>query len=95
MRYLLFYAVMAADACTVGDVSADTNYGECQLERLLQPTEQDLALEDAARVYIYDGLKDSGIEYAMEAQFDRVANMMFVRTIATDDSGTSARLTDR
>lgn len=94
MRYLLFYAVMAANACTVGtvgDVSADTDYGECQLERLLQPTQQDLALEDAARVYIYDGLKDSGIEHAMEAQFDRVANMMFVRTIVTDDSGTSTR----
>jgi hypothetical protein len=36
-------------------------------------------------------MKDSDIELAMQAQFDRVASMMFVRTVVTDESGTPLR----
>lgn len=86
MRYLLIYLVLTVSSHAVNSDSADNDYHEWQLQKLLDPTPWELALEDAGRVYIYDGLKDSDIEYAMDAQFDRIAHMMFVRTVVTDDS---------
>lgn len=39
----------------------------------------------------FEGMKDSDIELAMQTRFDRVASMIFVRTMVTDASGTPPR----
>ena len=71
-----------------GNVFAgDPGFDDWQREKLLQPTDRDLAREAAGRVHIFDGMTDSDIELAMRTQFDRVASMMFVRTIVTDQAG--------
>ena len=36
---------------------------------------------------IFDGLRDTDVEQAMQTEFERVGNMMFVRTVVTDRSG--------
>ena len=60
---------------------------DAQLRRLFEPTPADLRQEQAGRVYIYEGLTDADIAIAMEAEFDRVESMMFIRVPVTDDKG--------
>jgi len=62
-----------------------------KLGLLFNPGEQQLRLEGKGRVVIYDNLKSSDIERALEEQFDRIENMMFVSTLITDDEGNYMR----
>lgn len=62
-----------------------------KLGLLFNPGEQQLLLERKGRVVIYDNLKSSDIERALEEQFDRIENMMFVSTLITDDEGNFVR----
>lgn len=55
-----------------------------QLERLNSPTTQQLSSEKD-RVFIYDGLYSHQIESALDKQFDRMENMMFVRVKVLQD----------
>jgi hypothetical protein len=71
--------------------TAETDHRGWQLDRIHAPTGQQLVREQAGRVSIFDGLRDSDVELAMDIQFDRVASMMFVRTVVTDDTGTPRR----
>ncbi len=84
MQQLLSRLILAAASLAANAVAAESDYREWQLQKLLEPTAQDRALDATGRVYIYDGLRDTDIEHAMETQFGRVANMMFVRTVITD-----------
>ena len=54
--------------------------GDWQLEMIHDPSAAQIKVEERGRVYIYDGLYDSDVKLAMDTQFDRVDNMMFVRT---------------
>jgi hypothetical protein len=67
--------VAAADVSTI------------ELRRLFDPTEAELAAEAEGRIYIYDGLTDRDVQRAMNEEFERVENMMFIRTRKTDDTG--------
>jgi hypothetical protein len=58
-----------------------------QNNRLLTPTSHQRAQEEKGRVIIYDGLKDTTIEKAMDKAFDRIQNMMFIRVIRTGKGG--------
>ena len=91
MRNLVFCLALTLVPFSSGTVAEGSGFDDWQQQKLLQPTDRDLAREDAGRVYIFDGMKDSDIELAMQAQFDRVASMMFVRTVVTDESGTPLR----
>jgi len=91
MRNLIICSVLTWVALTSGPVVAESSFSDWQRDKLFQPSERDLAREDAGKVHIFDGMKDSDIELAMQTQFDRVASMMFVRTIVTDDSGAPLR----
>jgi len=47
---------------------------------LNSPSEAVLSAEANGRVTIYDGLKSKTIDRAMDRQFNRIENMMFIRT---------------
>ena len=74
--------------------SAPATAGDWQEKMLLNPSDSQLKLEQRGRVMIYDGLTDKQIASAMDAQFDRIESMMFVRTIVTDEQGEAERDTE-
>lgn len=79
-------AATAVLAFGAGSVEAD-DLREIQLRRLLEPTPAELAQEREGRIYIYESLTKEDIERAMEAEFNRVESMMFIRVPKTDESG--------
>lgn len=54
--------------------------GDWQLAMIHSPSAAQLNVEQRGRVYIYDRMHEAEIELAMNTQFDRLDNMMFVRT---------------
>jgi hypothetical protein len=64
-----------------------TDVSEIELRRLFDPTPAELSAEAEGRIYIYDGLRDTDIQRALEEEFHRVESMMFIRTIKTDEDG--------
>jgi hypothetical protein len=60
---------------------------EIELRRLFEPTGEELQEEAEGRIYIYDGLRDIDVERAMEEEYERVENMMFIREKKTDEKG--------
>lgn len=58
-----------------------------QNNRLFAPTAHQRQQEKRGSVVIYDGLKDTTIDKAMDKAFDRIQNMMFVRIIRTSTDG--------
>ncbi len=84
----IFATTVLAASFVPGLAGAEENYRKWQLDRLFAPTAQQLMREKSGRVAIYDGLLDTEVEQVMESQFDRLASMMFVRTIVTDKVGT-------
>jgi hypothetical protein len=73
-------------------VAADVS--EFEQRRLFSPTEAELASEAEGRIYIYDGLTDIDVQRALHDEFDRVENMMFIRTKKTDEAGEVKRDAD-
>jgi hypothetical protein len=58
-----------------------------QLSLLFAPSNQQVKVEKKGRVVIYDGMRSSDINRAMDEQFNRIENMMFVNTTISDQSG--------
>jgi len=58
-----------------------------QLSLLFNPGDHQHEMERSGRVFIYDGLRDTVIEQALDEQYDRIEGMMFVNTVVTDDNG--------
>jgi hypothetical protein len=63
---------------------ADDSY---QLKVLFTPSDSNLQAEAKGRVMIYDGLKSETVDLAMNQQYDRIENMMFVRTQIQQEDG--------
>ena len=61
-----------------------------QLKNLFEPSQSQLRRETKGHIYIYDGLTDRVVNQAMDKQFNRIQNMMFVGTIVTDKQGEPA-----
>ncbi len=62
--------------------------GDFQQETLFNPGKFQLQAEDNGRVMIYDRMDNETVELAMTEQFDRIENMMFIRTqYALEDGG--------
>ena len=58
-----------------------------QLKVLFTPGDSNLQAETKGRVMIYDGLKSETVDLVMNEQFDRIENMMFVRTLNVQEDG--------
>ena len=58
-----------------------------QLAMLFDPSVAQLKVEERGRVFIYDGIKSTDIQKVMDSQFDRLDNMMFVRTNVVNADG--------
>lgn len=64
-----------------------------QQRRLLNPSAEERAREESGQVFIYDGLPETQVDQAVDTQFGRLENMMFIRVrhpepdgeISTDD----------
>jgi len=74
--------------------AADADVSRIELRRLLEPSPAERAEEARGRIYIYEGLRDSDIQHALDDEFHRIQNMMFIRTIKTDDEGKVERHPD-
>ena len=51
-----------------------------QINRLFKPDPHDLVDESKGQVFIYDGLVNDQVNLALDVHFDRIENIMFVRT---------------
>jgi hypothetical protein len=71
---------IAALLLVTGQAVADS----WQEKLLFNPPDSQITAEQKGRVMIYDGLKNTQIDRAMDTQFDRIEAMMFIRTITTD-----------
>jgi hypothetical protein len=51
-----------------------------QLRRLAAPTPAERIAENRGAIYIYDSLDAEKVDAALDGHFDRIQNMMFIRT---------------
>ena len=58
-----------------------------QVERLMVPTPAQRAAEARGAVVIYDGLEARQVANALDAHFERIQNMMFIRIHHLPPSG--------
>lgn len=58
-----------------------------QKQMLLEPSGQQMQQENLGQVFIYDGIKSADIELAMDTNYDRIENMMFINTVWTNSEG--------
>jgi len=72
-----------AAAADPGSQGADS----WQLSMLFTPSDRQLELERNGRVMIYDGVRSSAVNKALDENFERIGSMMFVNTVVTDDEG--------
>lgn len=82
--WLLVVPIISAAAADGTEMSL---FYEFQLEQLLHPSAEQLAMEREGKVFVYNGLKDSDIRLALDSYNDRIGSMMFVNVIWTDDNG--------
>jgi hypothetical protein len=90
--FLLVKAAASLPAVSVATLlgSAPTlaaDVSEIELRRLFEPNKAELAEESKGRIHIYEGLRDTDVQRALDEEFGRVENMMFIRTIKTDEEG--------
>jgi hypothetical protein len=79
--------ILAAVMLLGTDPGAAADVSAIELRRLFEPSGAELAEEARGRIHIYEGLRDTDVQRALDEAFDRVENMMFIRTIKTDDRG--------
>jgi len=74
---------------TLQPAYADDN--SWQMTNLFEPSPAQIEREKKGSVMIYQGMKDTDVNRAMEEQFERIETMMFTGTIVTDDAGEPLR----
>ena len=79
-------AAMLLAGCTFSAAQAVAEPG-WQERRLLAPSAAQQLMERQDRVYIYDGLHEDTVSRALDTQFERVQNMMFVGVRHTTADG--------
>jgi hypothetical protein len=84
LKTKLLICGLALGAC---DVAIGKDVRDIELRRLFEPTVAEQRAETSGRIYIYESLRESDVSRAMEEEFDRVENMMFIRVKQTDEKG--------
>ncbi len=79
MKTINTIIVTAALMTSLGPVHAADLEGY-QQNLLLNPSASQLKAEARGRVMIYDQMENDTVELALNQQFERIENMMFVRT---------------
>ncbi|KPJ92579.1 MAG: hypothetical protein AMJ55_09565 [Gammaproteobacteria bacterium SG8_15] len=90
IQFRLFFLVMSIVLCSTAKAaqgSAMNLMYEFQIDQLMEPSEEQLKLEQDGYVFIYDGLKDSDIQLALDKYQDRMGSMMFINVVWTDETG--------
>ncbi len=82
----LVKTVLITSLLVLGSTStfADDSY---QHKMLFSPSNSMLMAEARGRIMIYDGLDSTTVNSAMNEQFDRIDNMMFVRIHYPQENG--------
>ena len=65
-----------------------------QHRRLLAPSPAERIAENRGAIYIYDSLEAKDVNAALDEHFDRIQNMMFVRTRHRPTGGGPAEVED-
>jgi len=75
-------AALLAGYAVAAQTHADgaASVAQWQVQLLMEPSARQLRVEDKGRIVIYDGLKSSDIDRALDEHFDRIQSMMFIRT---------------
>ena len=76
--FLIFGFSVAVAALINLPLHADDALDKYYRDILFNPGKPILTAESRGRVTIYDGIESSIIDEAMDSQFDRIENMMFV-----------------
>ncbi len=79
---LIITTIAALSAVT--SVHAEDSY---QQRVLFNPSENQLDAESRGHIMIYDGMQLSEVNRAMDEHYDRIENMMFVRTVIPIEFG--------
>jgi len=77
-------AALAAALSLLSQVAVASDWQE---RRLMQPSAAERASEDAGQVFIYDRLDEAIVDTALDSNFGRMENMMFVRVRHTEPNG--------
>ena len=84
--YALFILAMSS-VISFSTLADDDPQQRWQLSLLFNPGDHQYEMERRGRIFIYDGLRDTDIEQALDEQYDRIEGMMFVNTVVTGDDG--------
>jgi hypothetical protein len=89
MKTVIWTAVTALHlAAALPAPAAETGTAPAWQEtRLLAPTTRQQAAESKGGIFIYDGLHEDTVNLALDSQFRRIQNMMFIRVKHTDPAG--------
>lgn len=87
-RLIIFIAgfMLCTSVMAQQDDAMDLMY-EFQFDQLMDPSEEQLVLEKEGYVFIYDGLKESDIQLALDKYQDRMGSMMFINVVWTNEAG--------
>ena len=61
-----------------------------QQNLIFAPSQSQLARESNGSITIVSGLRDTEVDHAMDEQFERIENLMFVGTVVTTSDGNPA-----
>ncbi len=79
---------IATTISIIGSLTSGTVVaGNYQHNVLFNPSASQLNAEANGRIMIYDQLNNETVEQALNEQFDRIENMMFVRTRYAREDG--------
>ncbi len=81
-----FAKALLATGVLMSSVSAYAA-NDYQTNVLLSPSSGILEAEAKGRIMIYDSLENETVERAMSEQFERIENMMFIRTQYIQEDG--------
>ena len=68
MKTLLMVSSLITALITATGAGAESDDRGWQLKKLFSPTSQDLARQPAGQVFIFDGLRDTDVEQAMQSE---------------------------